>query len=292
MPVQDLGYRNYEGRILSPAHTVKVLWRYGLQRAWRSWFIKLSILFCWTTALIPVGYIALSYYMMNASAQSSKPMASNLNGANIIYSLCQWQLWLFVIVIAVKIGANAISEDLSQKVFPFFFAKPVSQLYYLVGRISAVGTIVFVVTAVPALLVVLALCLAAPRGALLQNAFLALPTLGYALIIAFVTATTSVGLSAISKSRALTVTTWLLVWIVPYVIAGIVVLISDNAWSTLASLPSLLGHVGQTLFQISDKTPSPMKPIPWFYGAGILAILVTASIALARWRLKSVEVVQ
>lgn len=289
MVVRDLGYRAYEGRLLAPSHNMWVLWRYGLKRAWSSWFIKLAILFCWTTALVPMGIIILSFYMSVSSGAGSDAPAGGPEGATLLPSLFNWQLWLFVSLITVKIGASAVSEDLGHKAFSFFFSKPVSRSHYLAGRIGAVGSIVFAVSVLPALLVVLALCLTAPPEHLAERLWLVMPTITYALVIAGVAASASVAVSALSRSRALTMTGWLLFWIVPHVLSGVASLVTEKPWLGLVSLPALLDHVGQTLFRPSEP---PINGVQWFVTAGVLAVIVGISLWIADWRLRNVEVVQ
>lgn len=289
MVVRDLGYRAYEGRLLSPSHNVWVLWRYGLKRAWSSWFVKLSILFCWTTALAPIGFIIISFYMGVSSGMGNNAPAVGPEGATLLPSLFNWQLWLFVSLITVKIGASAVAEDLAHKAFSFFFSKPVSRVHYLGGRIGAIGSIVFAVSALPALLVVLALCLTAPPEHLSERAWLVMPSLTYALVIAVVASSASVAVSSLSRSRALTMTGWLLLWIVPHILSGVAGLVTDKPWLKLVSLPALLDHFGQTLFRPSEL---PIEGVQWFVTAGVLAVIVGVSLWLADWRLRSVEVVQ
>ncbi|MCB9666807.1 MAG: hypothetical protein H6715_01645 [Myxococcales bacterium] len=251
----------------------------------------MTILFGWTTALGPAGYVVLGYYMTSAAGMNTGGEASVVDGASIINALFGWQLWLVVIPITTKIGANIIADDIAQKAFPFFFTKPLSRAHYLAGRMAAVGSLVWALTWVPALLVVLTLCLTAAPGDFLHRAFLLAPSTAYALIIAVVIATTAVGVSALSHRRAVTMTAWLLLWIVPHVGSRLATLFSESTWAHMASLPSLLENIGQSLFQLTEQAGS-LGHVPWYYAALYLGILVAASIGAARWRLLQIGVIQ
>jgi hypothetical protein len=204
----------------------------------------------------------------------------------MIHSLYGWQLWLFGLMLTLGAGASAISEDLAFKAFPFYFAKPVTPPQYLFGRILAVAIWLFFLLFIPGFFLVAILVGTAPDDARLESVGLILPAFLHAALVAGVCATTSVGVSAFSSSRALTMSAWILIFVVPWVLGTIVDEIGEWPWLKLASVPALLGVVGDTLFKVARE-----DALAWYHALPILAAVTFGGLTLAMRRLRGAEVV-
>ena len=283
MTIRDLGYRAYEGERLPPSHNTSVILAHGIRRAWGSWLIKLVVFFGWLPALLPMLFVGVRFWLSRQTGQQ----VDTVNNAQLVKSLCMWQMWICASIITCRAGAAAIAEDLTHKAFQFYFAKPLTVAQYYAGRVGAVAFFVFGMIAVPVVLLVLVLVGTAPPELRLESVGLLLPAILHAAVIAAVLSTASVGMSALSKSRALTMSAWLILLIVPHVIAGLVFLIGKWPWLYLASLPGLLGTIGDALFKIeADDTT-----LKWFHAAPVLIAIVVGAAAVARWRLQRAEVI-
>lgn len=277
MTVRDLGYRPYDGARLAPSHNTSVLLRYGMRRAWGSWLVKIAIFLGWVPALLFMAFVGFLW----ATGQTSA-----LEGARLVRSIFDWQLWMFVTLVTLGAGASAIAEDLTFKAFQFYFAKPVTPPQYLAGRAVAVAFWCFVLTFVPAAMVVLAVVGTAEESARLESVGLILPALVNALLIATTVSAASVAISSLSASRALTMSAWILLFIVPHAIAFVVFQISEWPWLLLVSIPALLGIVGDALFKIE-----PDSVLRWYHALPVLVALAGGSIALSLRRLRKAEVI-
>ena len=286
MSVRDLGYRAYEGERLPASRNTWVMLRHSLSRAWASWLVKIA-LFLSIGPLLVVGTL----YAINVFVFA--PMAhvetSAIDAGKLVRTLYGWETWIFVLMITIGAGAPAIAEDLTHKAFQYFFAKPVTIAQYLFGRIGATAIFAFTVTFLPAvLLVALTVLVGAPTSDLrLERMALLLPALLDAVIIALVTSTVSVALSSLSKSRALTMSAWVLLFLVPHVLAGLVSLLGHWDWLYLASLPGVLGILGDALF----KQTSADATVKWFHAAPVAVGLVVGALYLAYERLRRAEVI-
>src|SRR5688572_4613509 len=128
--VRDLGYKPYEGTRLPPSHNAWVMFRHGLSRAWESWLVKLAVVLGFLPALIHIAGIAFIGYMGRQGLELSE------NGLEInesVATMLSYQLWLFASAITLGAGASTLTEDAAFKTFPFYFAKPVTPVHYLVG---------------------------------------------------------------------------------------------------------------------------------------------------------------
>lgn len=126
----------------------------------------------------------------------------------------------------------------------------------------------------------------APADARLESLGLILPAFLDAVLIAGVCAAASVGVSAFSSSRALTMSAWILIFVVPWVLGTIVDEVGEWPWLKLASLPALLGVVGDTLFKVARE-----DDLSWYHALPVLAAMTFGGISLSIRRLRGAEVV-
>jgi len=283
MTIRDLGYRPYEGERLAPSHNMTVMLRHGLKRAWGSWLVKIAVFVGWVPAVVGFAGVGIAFWI---TSQMGGQGGSAVDSAKLMQLLFKVQSWSILLMITLGAGAAVVAEDLTHRAFQFYFAKPVTPLQYLVGRTGAVGIYCFAFTFVPAIVLDLGLVTFSPADQRLERVGLLLPALLLSVIISTVLSLVSVGLSSLSKSRALTMTAWILLFIVPHVIALIVAEIGDWPWLYLASLPRMLIVVGDALFKIE-----PDDALRWYYAGPILAGIGAGAGYLAHYRLRRAEVI-
>lgn len=262
--------------------------RHGLSRAWGSWLVKLAVFFGWAPFVVGCGVWGFQWWALQQMAAQGVPADrfEMLVAGEVLQSLYGWYLWIFGLMITLGAGAGAISEDLAHRAFQFYFSKPVTAPQYLAGRVLAVALWVFAITFVPASLMVVAMVGMAPEEARLDNLGLVLPALIYSTLIAAVTSVASVAVSSLSKSRALTMSAWVLVFVIPYVLGSIVHEVGDWPWLKLLSLPALLGVVGDTLFKVSRE-----DSLAWYHALPLLGGVVVVGLSASLRRLRAAEVV-
>ena len=285
MSVRDLGYRAYEGPRLPASHNTWVMIRHSLRRAWASWLVKLPIFFCLgTTIVLGIWYFAATVF----AAQSGS--GETFDAAPLVRNLVTAQMWLFLPFITLGAGAGAIAQDAVHRAFQFYFAKPVTPIQYLIGRVSAVAFFSSLVLLIPdILLILITVSYGAPTDEVrLERAGYLLPLLLSTVVLSVVMASVSVGLSSLAKSRALTMSSWILLLVVPHVIAGAISLIAETDWVFFASMPGLLDVVVDALFK---STRDPKAHLEWWHAAPVLAALTGGSLYLAHWRLTRAEVI-
>ncbi|HEY8428243.1 MAG TPA: hypothetical protein VIL20_07705, partial [Sandaracinaceae bacterium] len=215
MTVRDLGYRAYEGQLLPASHNTWVLLRYGLWRIWGSWINK-AVVFCAGLPLMALAILAFARFRLIGREMPDLPANADAisrwflspDAADWVRSLTGIQFWFFVTVLTLRSGANVIAEDFTNKAYQFYFAKPVTPVQYLVGRAAALALFVFAVVFVPALLLIVVLAGLGPEDQVLERLGLALAALLDGAIVAASCSLLAVAVSALSKSRALTMMAW------------------------------------------------------------------------------------
>ncbi|NOY91919.1 MAG: ABC transporter permease subunit [Deltaproteobacteria bacterium] len=281
MPIRDLGYRPYEGERLPPSHNMAVLLRHGLRRAWGSWLVKIAAFLGWVPTVVALALLGLRYVMEQRGAQ-----VGALDAGQALHTLTLFQLWPFITMVTLGAGAGVISRDLTHRAFQFYFSKPVTPTQYLVGRTSAVAIWCFFLIWLPSLITVVVLVGTAPAELRLERLGLMLPATLDAALIAAVCATASVGISSLSRSRAFSMSAWLVLLFVPHVLAQIVFAVGDWPWLRLASIPALLSIVGEALYRIE-----PDSALRWYHALPVLAGVMAGAITLAMNRLRHTQVI-
>jgi hypothetical protein len=284
--IRDLGYRPYDGDRRPASYNSGILLRHGLRRAWGSWLVKIAAFLCWLPPVITMALLGFRYWLASGPAAGQVEPLDAIAAGRMIDLLYWWETWLFVTMVTLGAGAPVIAEDFTHKSFQFYFAKPVTTVQYLAGRTGAVAIWVFGLLFVPGVLVTILMVGTAEPEYRLEVAGLFFPVFGQALLVALVTSAASVGVSSISKSRALTMSAWMLLFIVPHALAAIVDSVGDWPWLKLASIPALLDVMSLEL--LKQPTESELR---WYWAAPVLAGVALGGLALAMARLRKAEVI-
>ncbi|MBK8172172.1 MAG: hypothetical protein IPK60_17765 [Sandaracinaceae bacterium] len=294
MTVRDLGYRAYDGVRLPASRNTYVLLGHAMRRAWGSWLVKIAVFLGWIPLVVYLIKVMFVYWLMSKLEGGRPPPGEAADALGIltdpgesIRNLFNYQVWAFVTLITLGAGSGTIAEDFTHKAFQFYFAKPVTATQYLLARTGATAIFSFMLTFIPALILVLGIVVAADPSLRLQHFGLVLPALFYSLLISSVLSVMAVATSSISKSRALTMSAWIVLLIVPQSIASLVSAIGNVSWFYLASPPALLGLVGDALF----KTVDTEHLVRWYHAAPLLIALTAGSIWLANRRVRNAEVI-
>lgn len=294
MTIRDLGYRAYEGELRPSSNNVWVLTRYGIARIWGSWINRLAV-FGSVLPLLALVVIAVIRVLM-LDGRELPPVSAEEAGdvpwmaappAVWLRTLTGIQFWFVVTVVTLRSGAGVIAEDFTNRAYQFYFAKPVTPLQYIVGRAAALAIFLFALIAIPTTILAVVLAAVGPEDQLLENLGLALPALLDAAMISVACAILSIAISAVSKSRALTMMAWGVLLFVPAVLASLIEGITEHEWGWLASPAGLLWVTGNALYKVQRD----WDEVKWFYTAPILALLTVGGAYFALRRIQQAEVI-
>jgi hypothetical protein len=283
MTVRDLGYRPYEGARLPPANNTWVMLRHGLARAWASWLVKIAIFLSMGPMLVAAAAVAIALWFTRSQGAEAADAFDPTQPLRYLYTA---ETWLSVSLLTLGAGAPAVAEDLTFRAFQFYFAKPVTPEQYYGGRALAVAIPILGVTFVPAFVVDAVMIAMSPVERATDAVGLLLPSLVYSIILAVVMGVGSVAISSLSKSRALTMSAWVLCFVVPHALAAVVDGIGHWPWLYLASFTGLLGVIADALFHVESESV-----LHWYHALPVLGVFVGGSIALTLYRLRAAEVI-
>jgi ABC-2 type transport system permease protein len=202
MPLHEVGYRGWAGRLLPPSAAVGVIATTGLKLAWKSRWLRRAMLLAWSPAI----FFAASFFAFEQAVEEGRltslteraARGGNLDGVGILGTVLAdtlgraaataehatdaerlvatrklvWTRLLLAfmrapqaVLLAVVIGLVApalISGDLRAKAWLVYFTRPVGRSEYILGKLAILAAIVAVITVLPALALWLAGVLVSP----------------------------------------------------------------------------------------------------------------------------------
>lgn len=284
MPIRDMGYKPYEGDLLSHKGRYWTIARRGLQQAWASKVVKIILL----TGLGPMLICgAIMYLQLKLKSIAGGNIQIDLEDANeLVFILYFWcQLW-FSFALSQRLGAPAIADDVRTGAFSFYFSRPVSRVHYVLGKILPVALLVGIVSTLPALLLcAFRLALASDGDDAWHALRTPLATLGLTPFYLGLFAALPVCLGSLtSRSRAVQYI-WAGVFFFSWIMGGGIATAAEEPMIALVSLPTNLLLIGQHLYGIE-----PDFPIPIWYPMAVLTGVIALGIWLLWRRLERVEI--
>jgi ABC-type transport system involved in multi-copper enzyme maturation permease subunit len=199
LPVYDLAYRRtpYDRKTGGGlAEVFRRTVRAGLRSRWTKILLALS----WIPAVVACGYL---YLRSGAIAGFAPPGVPSVHFEPRQYYFLANFSRVFLLIFSVAVGSGAIAEDRRNHAFELYFARPLSPLEYLGGKLLGLSFLLFSMTGLPWLTVWLfdASLVAegeSPRFA--ESAYLLPRLAGYALVLSVATALFVLAFSANSRS--------------------------------------------------------------------------------------------
>lgn len=195
--IHDLGYRHYEGPRLGRAHIARALYAesakgaYGLGRPARSKIMPMILLGAMCLPAVIIAVIA------------GVTGADKLPGNYTSYIL---NVQLLVMVFVAGQAPASVSRDLRFRVMSLYFSRPLERVDYVVAKLAAMTTALFLLMALPLTILLAGAALAKlPLSEQLPDylrsmagaALVALVLAGIALLIAALTPRRGLGVAAI-----------------------------------------------------------------------------------------------
>lgn len=155
MGIREKGYTGWEGQLKSSVFQWIPISLHGIQNVFKKRYAKL--LFALTS--VPFFIFLLAIY---ASTKPELQILTNLvslmsSEAKLFHAFFVNGFLMFMLVIlSIFCGADLLANDLKFKAFPLYFARPLSKLDYLLGKLAIIISYLLFFSLVPALVLLLA----------------------------------------------------------------------------------------------------------------------------------------
>jgi ABC-type transport system involved in multi-copper enzyme maturation permease subunit len=303
MPIHDLGYRAWEGRLGSEATRWWVISRTGIRLAWRSRLLRRFVLLAWLPAL----YMGIAFFMWEQAAShpemklaamqffrgfGGEQAAEVLSTASITdpasgrHEVWGWLLLVFFrqpqgVLMALVVGMIApplISQDIRSRAMLLYFSRPITRWEYVFGKFVVVAFYVLIITTAPALALYTFGVLLSPDLSVLKYTWDFPPRiLLCSLVLTIPTTSIALAFSSLTVRSYQAGFAWFATWAVGFItyefVRGASIEEFSDRWS-LVSLHHTLGLVQSWIFNITER--SPAAPI----ALALLGLLSVLSLAI------------
>lgn len=260
MAVLERSYKRYEG-VLSPEWSrFLIIPRHAFRNVFRS---KLFTGFYVLSFVAPLVFAILIYLRHNTEALA----IMNLNLVNVLpidatffQAFVMSQGWIGFIL-AVLIGPQQVSRDLTNNALPLYLCRPFSRTEYVIGKMSIVIILLSTISWVPGLILFLLQSYLEGWSWFSENIPIAsaifLGSLVWILLLALLTQT----ISAWVKWRIAASAGLIGLFFIPSVFAAILNQLLETHWGNIVSLAATIQNVWAGLFGTFVRQPSEIQRI-------------------------------
>jgi ABC-2 type transport system permease protein len=164
MPIFDQGYQHWQGPLSGHARRWLVITRHGVRVHTKNRILRLLLIVAWLPALALIVAMAI-WGLVEQQAEGVLRLVRNLLPADMLldpraYRATAWTLaysfffktqMFFIMLLVVVAGPGLISRDLRFNALPLYFARPLTRLDYVLGKLGVIGALVAAVAVGPAL---------------------------------------------------------------------------------------------------------------------------------------------
>jgi hypothetical protein len=252
MPLHEVGYRSWQGRLLPPWAAIGVIAATGIRLAWKSRWLRRALLLAWSPAL----FFAASFFAFEQAVEEGRLTSlteragrgGNLDGVGILGTVLAdtlgrtaavpgmteaervvatrrlvWTRLLLAfmrapqaVLLAVVIGLVApalISGDLRAKAWLVYFTRPVGRTEYILGKLGTLAAIVAVITVLPATALWLAGVLVSPSIRVAAETWdLPLRAIAASVVLAVPTVLLALAFSSLTAESRIASFAWFATW--------------------------------------------------------------------------------
>jgi ABC-2 type transport system permease protein len=279
--IYDLGYRRYDGARLGRRHAIMALYIESLRGAFglgRSAAAKVAPAVLIAIALVPAAVQLIIAALVSGEAE--------LIRAPEYYGVVKYILALYCAAVAPDIAGR----DQRNRSLTLYFSRAISRTDYAAGKFAAMTTAMLMITLVPQMLLFLGNGLNTENiGSYAKEEWdQILPIFATALLGSALIASLGVVIAAHSPHRAFATVGVVMVFILPFVIAAIMVFEIDTAatrYAVFASPMDLIDGFTAWMFRVPPEPESTAEAAGyagWTYALVALAVTLVASLLLVR----------
>lgn len=259
MPLHDVGYRAWKGRLLGPLAVVVVIATTGIRLAWTSRWLRRAVLFAWSPAIVfGASFFAFEQAVEEgrfASMQEGMNRGRNIDGVGLLGTVLAdalggtsldasgvprdldamrhliWSRLLLAfmrapqaVLLAVVVGLVAptlISRDLRAKAWLVYFTRPVGRSEYILGKFLILVILIGAITLLPGLALWGVGVLVSPSVSVaIATCDLPLKVLASSVAVAVPTVIVALAYSSLTAESRIASFAWFATWIACWIAHG------------------------------------------------------------------------
>ncbi len=294
MPVYEASYRSWDGKARASRQAAFAIAGTMIPRLFKLKLVRFPVLVLPLLAILLSGTIFYFSYGEIFQRLARRLEWGDFELLNYVNQYFVWVVRPFAVILAAVAGGPLIAEDRRARALPLYFARPITHLDYVMGKMLSVGTFVALLLLLPPIVMYLVDISLAPGDDAWRTE---LPPFLNSLIPAVcgVVVLSSVALAASSMCERSQFGTFLciaLLMVSAFVGATLAGVLQDPNWAMIAPTAALMRVT-------MDVVPVPVQVMPVKYLIGVdvssawtsLAIWTAASLFVLTVRIRKVEVV-
>lgn len=291
MPIFEQTYRKWEGTL----KTAGIRWFPITVLGIKQTFKKKRFLLFFIGCQIPFLVFAIRLVIAALLPGNAENALEFLKVSPSFFAHFLWIQSSFVFIMTIWSGANLINGDYQSNALQLYLSKPLTQLDYILGKLSIVVFFNLSITAAPALLLfILRALIKYDNSWLVQSLWLIPAILGISLAISIIHALFVLFLSAITRnSRFSTIAYFVIIFMTDGIADLLFHLRRAEALLNISISKDLFSLFWIFFGKHADKIPGidPIEVNP-YYGALILLVMCIICYYVIKKRVGRIEVIQ
>jgi ABC-2 type transport system permease protein len=322
MPIFDQGYQHWHGKVSSPAWRWLRITNRGVRSQMKSRWVRLTILGAWAPAVALAAFLViwglieqksklimplLSLFQELPEEIKAGPRNFRVTFWTIAYQFFFQLEMFFSMMLVLLVGPDLISQDIRFNAVPLYFSRPLRRIDYFMGKLGVIGVYLAAVAIGPAIIAyVLGVCFSMDLSVVRDTGRLFLASIAYGVVVVLSAGMLMLAVSSLSRNSRYVGALWAGIWIVTYIVAGVLRDTVKERWCPLLSYTGNLQRICDTLLDTNSawgQIGQLMDPrrrranlsgfmgpdYPWYWSLGVLAGLFGISIWILTTRVKSLD---
>jgi len=279
MPIHDLSYRHWEGKLKSHSFRWWAITYENLKVVLRR---KLFIILILVPAVIQFFVFGGLIYGVNTYGFFSN---LSLITPEFFFRFC-FQQTFFILLICVFGGSGLISNDLKSNALQLYLSKPLTRLDYAVGKIATIFIMLECITLVPGILLFLEHSVLSQDTTFIREQYWIIGSIFlYSLILSIPITFLTLALSSITKNNRFAAIILITIVFGTTVLNGMLWVIFRARWTHFISYWNNIEMLGRELFGISKSSTD------WQWATPIILILTLVCVWIMYRKIKGIEIV-
>jgi ABC-type transport system involved in multi-copper enzyme maturation permease subunit len=291
MPIFEQTYRKWDGTL----RTTGIRWFPITKMGIKQTFKKKRFLLFFIACQIPFLVFAIRLIIAALVPENIENTVEFLKVNPSFFAHFLWIQSTFIFIMTIWSGANLINGDYQSNALQLYLSKPLTQLDYILGKLSIVAFFNLAITMVPAILLfILRVLIKYDKSWFVQNLWVIPAIIGISLTMSVIHSLFILCLSAITTNSRFSAITYFIILIFTDGIADLLyhlrrvgALLSISINNNILSLFSIF--FGKHITEIPEYSENAGDP---YYGAAILIFLCVCCYFVIKKRVGRIEVIQ
>jgi ABC-type transport system involved in multi-copper enzyme maturation permease subunit len=229
--------------------------------------------------------VAGNYYTV---VQLSDTKKADMTGTILFDSVMGGTQVLWTLLLAAVVGSKMIAQDINEKSYNLYFARPLTKRDYIIGKFGTLGIILGLVTLVPSMITYALLILLTKISStyVIDHLWVWGAIIGYSLVTVLTLSTLSLAFSSVTARRFYAAAALVVIYLVTGIMGQVVSQAFNSDYARLISIADDMSIVGQITFNIADNLNLKFD---WHYSLAVLAVIWLACAALVWFKVEHTE---